>query len=413
MPAAPLPKNEKERLDTLDGYRLLDTEPEPRYDRIVELAANACGTPIALFTLLDKNRQWFKARVGLSAQETARDISFCAHAVASDELLIVEDAASDHRFESNVLVLKKPGIRFYAGVPVHGHNGKPIGTLCVVDVKPRSLSASQRLILEELATELELQIEIHRLSLQRRELVEERAVLTDMILHDAAGVVAVLGWQLEALRSRSAKDSEDLEFVLEAQKELTRMSQCMRVNNGPPRRLTVAPEKVDLRACLQQIATRLSNQVKHADMNFHAELPVPDVSVVTDPGLLTRILDNLVSNSVKACTSGARLLMSARLDSEDRLFITVEDDGPGIDPELADQIFDPYFSHYASGASGAGLGLSIARLAARALGGSVSYEALEPKGARFIVRIATGKLPQQFVQADSVSTPDNQGGKTQ
>lgn len=392
MTAAPLPENEPERLQTLESYKLLDTDPEPRYDRIVRLASRACSTPIALFTLIDQDRQWFKARVGLNDSETARDISFCAHAVASNEVLIVEDATADRRFDDNVLVLKQPGIRFYAGVPVHGHNGQPIGTLCVVDLQPRTLTAEQRLILEELAHELELQIELHRQNLQQKVLAEERAVLTDMMLHDAVGVIAILGWQLDALRSRSGdKNNEDLDFIAEAQKELTRLSQCMRVDGGPPRRLAVTPETVSLRPCIDRIATRLSTQVRHAGMQFSTQLDLPDRSIVTDTGLLFRILSNLTSNAVRACEAGAHIVMSASTDSARQLFISIEDNGPGVDPAIAEQIFDPYFSSYASGAAGTGLGLAIARLGARALGGSVTWEPCEPAGARFTVRIRTGK----------------------
>ena len=148
----PLPDNEKERLALLYELLLLDTPPERRLDKIVEFAAAEFNVPISLISLVDSNRQWFKARVGISACETPRDISFCAHALtlSSDELLIVPDALHDPRFRDNPLVSGPPHLRFYAGAPLVCRDGLVIGTLCLIDSVPHTLDAVEQTILKSL-----------------------------------------------------------------------------------------------------------------------------------------------------------------------------------------------------------------------------------------------------------------------
>lgn len=146
----PVPANEKERLALLHEMLLLDTPPERRLDRIVEFASTEFAVPICLVSLLDSERQWFKSRLGIDACETPRDISFCAHALASDTILLVPDALLDERFHDNPLVSGPPHIRFYAGAPLVGRDGLVIGTLCLIDTRPRTLDAVEQAILESL-----------------------------------------------------------------------------------------------------------------------------------------------------------------------------------------------------------------------------------------------------------------------
>lgn len=149
---APSPDNEQDRLQALIGLDVLDTPPERQFDDLVKIAALICNTPISLISLVDSDRQWFKATCGLSALETGRDESFCAHAIHDTTILEVCDTAQDDRFADNPLVTGAPGIRYYAGAPLIGHSGHAYGTLCVIDTKPQSeLSAEQRDGLERLA----------------------------------------------------------------------------------------------------------------------------------------------------------------------------------------------------------------------------------------------------------------------
>ncbi|MBV5261573.1 GAF domain-containing protein [Synechococcus moorigangaii CMS01] len=158
MIVPPILPNEEYRLAALYEAYLLDTPPEAAFDLITQLAARLCQTKIALISLVDRDRQWFKARHGLAAEETPRMVSFCAHAIQGKDLLEVPDATKDERFWDNPLVVQAPKIRFYAGVPLHSTDGYRLGTLCAIDDVPKQLSAEQRRHLIGLAHQVERHI---------------------------------------------------------------------------------------------------------------------------------------------------------------------------------------------------------------------------------------------------------------
>ena len=159
---APVPRNEAKRLKVLWQYDVLDTVPEEVFDDLTELAAYICEAPIAMISLIDEDRQWFKAKVGVSVNETCRDISFCAHAIVNEGLFVVPDASRDERFKHNPLVTADPRIRFYAGAPLITPDGHAMGTLCVLDKVPRALRPEQEKALRVLAHHVMTQLELRR-----------------------------------------------------------------------------------------------------------------------------------------------------------------------------------------------------------------------------------------------------------
>ena len=181
MKQAPLPTNEAERLAALNEYRILDTETEQSYDDITTLAAQICGVPIAMISLVDEARQWFKSRVGMEQQQTPREVAFCAHAILQNKPFIVKDATKDRRFAGSALVTGEPHIRFYAGIPLVNPEGMALGTLCVVDHQPRRLSAAQQKTLQALSRQVMALLELRRVSARLANALEQVKTLQELL----------------------------------------------------------------------------------------------------------------------------------------------------------------------------------------------------------------------------------------
>ena len=158
MKTPDFPQDEETRLNTLNSLDVLDTEPEERFDRLTRMSMRLFGVPIALVSLVDENRQWFKSCVGLDVSETPRDISFCGHAILGSDIFVIPDAAKDERFADNPLVINEPKIRFYAGCPLRSHNGSKLGTLCIIDREPRILTEEDLETLRDLASMVEREL---------------------------------------------------------------------------------------------------------------------------------------------------------------------------------------------------------------------------------------------------------------
>ncbi len=183
-----LPKNETERLETLKKYKILDTTPEEIFDDFTAIASQICGTPIALITLLDEERQWFKSKVGIDATETPRDISFCGHAILANDLFEIPDALKDIRFSDNPLVTGEADVRYYAGTPLVTSSGHALGTLCVLDHVPRQLTPEQRYALDKLGKLVTSQIE-------HRQAIFEVSYMSN-ILESTGKIAKVGGWEI-------------------------------------------------------------------------------------------------------------------------------------------------------------------------------------------------------------------------
>jgi GAF domain-containing protein len=160
----PLPSNEVERLAALKEYHILDTGTDQSYDDITVLAAHICKVPIAMISLVDEVRQWFKSRVGMEQRQTSREVAFCAHAILQNGPFIVTDVTKDQRFADSALVTGEPHVRFYAGIPLVNPEGMALGTLCVIDHQPRRLTDAQQRALQALSRQVMALLELRRVS---------------------------------------------------------------------------------------------------------------------------------------------------------------------------------------------------------------------------------------------------------
>jgi formate hydrogenlyase transcriptional activator len=210
--AARVVRDEAARLAALGAYEILDSPPERAFDDLVALAARICGAPMAAISLVDADRQWFKARIGLPLSQTARDVAFCAHAILGPGLMVVSDARADERFAANPLVTGEPGIRFYAGAPLHDPDGHALGTLCILDRVPRELSPEQAAALEVLSREVVSRLELRRTSAGlERALVEQRRQAEELRAS-------------EELKTRMIECSRDCVKVLDLEGKLVSMN---------------------------------------------------------------------------------------------------------------------------------------------------------------------------------------------
>lgn len=374
------PPNEAERLFELNRYGVLDTLPEEAYDAITYLASQICDTPIALISLVDAHRQWFKSRVGLDVPETPREVAFCAHAIQEPtELLIVNDARNDPRFAENPFVLGDPSIRFYAGAPLETQEGNALGTLCVIDREPRELEPSQEKALRALATQvmalLELRLAVDLLKENQEELQEvmrQREALIATVSHEIrTPLTAVLAYieilndsgpdlsekERREIRDRVSRQAGDLSYMVED------LLVAARAEAGS---LDITSVRVNLRAQAAQVLEGLN--VGQAD-EVHVE--GEPCSAMGDPNRVRQVVRNLLTNAFRY--GGPKV--AVRLESDAQwCHLMVVDDGPPIPEADREQIFEAYGrSSGKHHAESVGLGLSISRLLTEKMGGTLTY----------------------------------------
>jgi len=179
--SVPKPENEDKRLEILEQYQIMDSLAEAAYDEIVAVASEIFDTPMALITFVDDDRQWFKAQTGMTMQETAREHAFCAHTILDDGILVVEDARKDPRFATNPYVLGDPNIRFYAGAPIKVKNTVNLGSVCVLDSKPRQITTKQEKLLKLLSSQVSHLLELRRMTADLRQEQEQNTQLRQLL----------------------------------------------------------------------------------------------------------------------------------------------------------------------------------------------------------------------------------------
>lgn len=387
-PAVPLPIDEAARVASVLATGLLDTEPDPLFDTVTDLVAAALGVPIALVTLVDDRRQWFLSRHGLDLAQTRRDDALCAHAIVQpDEVFVIEDAAADARFAGNPLVTGPPHIRFYAGAPVRAPDSQPVGTLCVIDREPRSLSPTDHDLLFRAARQVEvlLAVRLERdaavgeqdwvrsLNGQLREASEARTRFLAVAQHKLKTPLAVISGWSAVLQDWELLDDEERSGGLAAISRSTTELQAQIDDLLDEARANVLEQSLQSEEL--ELEPILAGQI--AALRFDVEPHPIDLDV--DPGLRVRadedalrhVLSHLLDNAIKYSPDGGAIAVTARR-ADDRAVIAVRDHGIGL-PEDVD-VFEPFQrGQTASGvARGTGLGLYIVRSLTGSMRGTVT-----------------------------------------
>jgi two-component system NtrC family sensor kinase len=412
---ASFPQNEYDRRLALQRYEILDTLPDPAIDDLSKIAAQICGTPIALVSLVDDDRQWFKAVCGLDAQETSRDMSFCAHAILQpDDVFVVPNALEDDRFADNPLVTGDPYIRFYAGTPLVTQDGYALGSLCVIDREPRELSPDQIDALAALGRQVIDQFEAHRTLRQFKQAIVElhdvqlSAVqtakmsalghLVSGIAHEINNPIGFIGSNLPHVRDYSEELlealalyrqacphpptsiadrlaeieldylTEDLPDILDSmQAGVSRVVEIVRSLKTFVRSDEAEVKTIDFNANLDRILVLFNEKFVATPTRAaitlsrdYGDLP----PLLCRPAQINQVVLNLLTNAITAIEAN----MSAGTDRSghvhlstrtygNRIRFEILDNGIGIAPEHADHIFEPFFTTKSVG-QGSGLGLA-------------------------------------------------------
>ena len=415
---APLPNNEIQRLEALLEYEVLDTTAEAAFDNLTLLAAHICQVPIALVSLVDSARQWFKSKIGLNATETCRDIAFCAHVILQTDVFIVPDALEDERFADNPLVISDPRIRFYAGVPLINPDGFALGTLCVIDYVPRQLTSFQQEALKILAhqvmTHLELRRNLKVLSqaveereqaeaearkalAKEQELSELKSRFVSMTSHEFRTPLSTILSSAELLEhyQQNLTEEKKLKHLHRIQTAVQHMTQLlndvMLIGRSEAGKVDFNPIPLDLSKFCRDLVEEMqcalgsSHMINFIEVKDHRQdkLPseklrvegsldkLPSVKLPSatlcnplpcmDEKLLRQILTNLLSNAIKYSPLGSPIYFELAYQAGEAIF-QIKDKGIGIPLEDQQHIFESF--HRATNVGnlpGTGLGLAIVK----------------------------------------------------
>lgn len=406
MLAPNIPGNDLERIKDLQSYKILDTAPEEVYNEIVELASYICQTPIALISLIDSERQWFKANKGLPISESKREIAFCAHAINEDELFIVSDAAKDERFHDNPFVTDSPNIKFYAGAQLKSKEGFNLGTLCVIDNKPRELSVEQKKALNALSREVVARFELRKKNLENEELLsmlkkaneelrkinENKDKLFSILSHDLRGpFTGILGLS-EILKDEyeSLTDEEKKNYIerlntisLDYYRLVDNILKWSRLQLD---RVDLTKEDLNLHSLIEKIIKLFHQNAESKKINLINSVD-SRLQISADKNATLSVIQNLTANAIKFTENEGEVSFSAE-QIDGRVELKISDTGVGMNEEELNYLFkkDKTFTKYGTAnEKGSGLGLIISKDFMEKQGGDIKVSSQAGKGTQFTV----------------------------
>ena len=411
MQVAPLPENEQERLKALFDYDILDTESEKVFDDLALLASQICNTPIALISLIDPNRQWFKSAIGLNAKETPRDYAFCAHAIHQQAIFEVEDTIQDPRFADNPLVTEQPNIRFYAGTPLITPEGYAIGTLCAIDRKPGKLNDYQTKALEILGRNVVSQMELRRKIKQLKEQDKNKTEFLSNMSHELRTPLnAIINFSQLLLNDENTLDNNKLRQYLQhidysGKRLLSVINNVLDLNKIEAGMMTLDIGPCTVRKLIEQVIgmLALSAQQKHIHLNSYFASDIPEV-LMLDETKFSQIVINLISNAIKYTPNDKKILVSLNRNAE-TFTLSVQDEGVGISEADQSKLFNSFQQVGRSKSTqGSGLGLVITKNLVELMGGKINVHSEPLLGSKFTVELPIN-LPTSEVAETTTKRP--------
>lgn len=398
MKTAPIPANEEERLEKLRQYEILDSATEQDYDDIARLVTQICGTSLSTISFVDRDRQWFKAAVGIEDQETSRDVAFCAHTILGNELFTVEDASADPRFADNPLVTIDPQLRFYAGMPLITPDGYRLGALCAMDRSPRKLTAEQEEALGVLARHVVDLLELRRsrriLETQNRELRELsdlKSRLMSIIAHDLRGPMANISALMSLFEAEELDEAERQELMLELRHTVGATGYLLDNVIGWASRSLESSQYEFSQIPVDELLKELEDSIRHEIDSKGNTLEVQlsgGAEISGDRNILVFVIRNLLNNANKFTAEGT-ITLAAQVKAEEAT-ITVADTGVGMTKEIQESLFEwnsRSGTRGTAGEKGAGLALLFCRDFLQRLGGSLQVSSAPGTGTTFTVRV--------------------------
>jgi signal transduction histidine kinase len=384
--------NEHERLLELYHYDLLDTPADENFDEIVQLASQICKVPMSMITLVDSQRQWFKAKVGFPDSETPREVSFCAHVVAGqDDIFIVEDASKDERFHDYPNVTGDPNIRFYAGVPLVSERGHKLGSLCVINSIPQQLTAEQEFALKVLANQV---MKLADQRLQNRYLdnyqkrLKQHALMQNRILaiiaHDIRTPLISLQGIIDLTEEKIITEKQQGEMLVMWKKQLLNTMDLLSnlVEWGKVHAGNDAADRsaIDLSKTVDEVLNTFNTAAAAKGNKLDNKIET-NFLIRADNNIIEFLLRNLIANAIKFTEDGTISITAER--SKNRVCISVTDTGIGMNEKRLQQLREGKDVSIARGTRseiGSGLGLMLVRDFLDMLDGKLHIESAEKKG---------------------------------
>ncbi|MEW9797257.1 hybrid sensor histidine kinase/response regulator [Alteromonas sp. CYL-A6] len=395
MQSAPHPESEAKRLTELLSFDVLDTEAEALFDELTLLASEICQTPIALISLVDQDRQWFKSNHGLDASETPRNVSFCAHAILQHDVMEVRDTHSDQRFFDNPLVTEEPHIRFYAGSPLVTSGGEAIGTVCVISDRPKTLTIEQKKALKSISKTIVAHLELRRKNQELRRTSQIQSDFLSYVSHEIRTQLNGIS-TLSGLLEQEARDlhlpasfADALSHVRMSGERLTNIvNSVLDIKQIEAGKLKLYPRQVPVRDFFSHIFSLMATRASAVSVTFdsHIAEDVPDVLEMDDTKL-GQVALNLIGNAIKFTPPKRAVRVNVSYQTP-HLVICVNDEGIGISEEDQTRLFGAYARmDNAQSFAGTGLGLMISRQLVELMGGDIQVDSAVNQGTRMTATV--------------------------